>query len=355
MDLPGIFPDEFESNAESTKGPGPCLINDPGEVNDESYPHRTTQGAQRTPVARALSPEPPDPDIARAKTLAQAARSGKPSGHHRLGAPMVGCPDGDPRCQDGPRRAGAHVGMPPAHQRGGAANRRRPAALGSVAGRLPARRQPPAGPGPEPNSAVTRAGGRGPRCRPRHCQRIRQQYSEPPDRHQLQREPSHVPPRRRPANVRSSPLGKNTPGTSRPRTHLLPRRSVRHADNSTAAASTSSIRLTPAGRSRVTAKLPPYTTATLAPARSRQAARRTGQSASHPLCFRHRHHPHGIGDRELGDPAFRSRSAIGAGPRQCAHSRPICTGRVGGLIKVRGIRIWAFWARALGGARVRGC
>ena len=79
-----------------------------------------------------------------------------------------GCPDGDPRGQDGPPRAGVRVGMHPAHQRGGAANRSRSAALGSFAGRLPARRQPPAGPGPERNGAVTQAGGRGPRSRPRH-------------------------------------------------------------------------------------------------------------------------------------------------------------------------------------------
>src|SRR5262249_22170754 len=48
----------------------------------------------------------------------------------------------------------------PGNQRGGAADRGRPAALGSVAGRVPARRQPPAGPGPGRNGAVTRVGGR---------------------------------------------------------------------------------------------------------------------------------------------------------------------------------------------------
>ena len=103
---------------------------------------------------------------------------------------MAGCPDGDPRGHDGPPRAGAHVGMHPAHQRGGTANRSRSAALGSLAGRLPAHRQPPAGPGAERNGTVTRAGGRGPRSRPRHRQRIRQDHPQPPDRHQLHREPS---------------------------------------------------------------------------------------------------------------------------------------------------------------------
>ena len=109
----------------------------PGEVSNESYPHRTAEGPQRTPAAWALSPDRPDRDIVRAKALAQAARPGKAPGHDRPGqpAPMAGSPDGDPRGPDGPPRAGAHVGMPPAHQRGGAAHRSRPAALGSVAGR----------------------------------------------------------------------------------------------------------------------------------------------------------------------------------------------------------------------------
>ena len=65
----------------------------------------------------------------------------------------------DPCGQDGQRPAGVHVGMRPAHQWRGTANHSRPAALGSVAGRLPARWQPPVGPAPERNSAVTRAGG----------------------------------------------------------------------------------------------------------------------------------------------------------------------------------------------------
>ena len=44
VDMPGIFPGEFEANAESPEGPGPCPVNDPGEVSDESYPHRTAGG-----------------------------------------------------------------------------------------------------------------------------------------------------------------------------------------------------------------------------------------------------------------------------------------------------------------------
>jgi len=31
--------------------PGPCTINGLGEVSDEAYPHRTTEGPERTPVA----------------------------------------------------------------------------------------------------------------------------------------------------------------------------------------------------------------------------------------------------------------------------------------------------------------
>ena len=30
---------------------GPCMINGPGEVSDEAYPYRTTEGPERTPVA----------------------------------------------------------------------------------------------------------------------------------------------------------------------------------------------------------------------------------------------------------------------------------------------------------------
>ena len=50
------------------------------------------------------------------------------------------------------------MGMRPAHQRGGTINHSRPAALGSPAGRLPARWQRPAGPRPERNKPVTRLG-----------------------------------------------------------------------------------------------------------------------------------------------------------------------------------------------------
>ena len=165
------------------------------------------------PRARALSPDPPDPDIARAKG-ARADRAFRNGARDMMAwawqAPMAGCLDNDPRGPDGPPRAGAHVGMHLADQRGGAAHRRRSAALGSIAGRLPAHRQPPASPGPERNGAVTRAGGRGPRSRPQHRQRIRQDHPGPPDRHQLHREPSVMcSSRRRPANVRSSPAGKN--------------------------------------------------------------------------------------------------------------------------------------------------
>ena len=64
----------------------------------------------------------------------------------------------------------------------------RPAALGSVGGRLPARRQPPAGPGPKRNSSVTRAGGRRPRSRPRHRQRDPPSTSRAAGRHQRRRE-----------------------------------------------------------------------------------------------------------------------------------------------------------------------
>jgi len=44
------------------------------------------------------------------------------------------------------------------------------------------------------NGAVARYGGRGPRCRPRHRQRVRQEHPEPPDRHRPQREPSVICP-----------------------------------------------------------------------------------------------------------------------------------------------------------------
>ena len=167
----------------------------------------------RRPRARALSPDPHRPGHRPVQGRSRGPRvPERRPGHDGLGrrAPMAGCLDNDPRGPDGPPRAGAHVGMHLADQRGGAAHRSRSAALGSVAGRLPAHRQPPAGSGPERNRAVTRAGGRGPRSRPQHRQRIRQDHPEPPDRHPLHREPSVMcPPRRRPANVRSSPAGTN--------------------------------------------------------------------------------------------------------------------------------------------------
>ena len=127
-------------------------------------------------------------------------------------APMAGGPDGDPRGQDGPPRTGVHVGMHPAHQRGGAADRSRTAALGSVAGRVPARRQPSTAPRPERNGAVTPAGGRGPRSRPRHRQRVLPGHPGPPDRHQQRREPSRMcsAPRRSAKRPVLAPSGKNT-------------------------------------------------------------------------------------------------------------------------------------------------
>ena len=219
MDMPGIFPGEFEANAESAKRPGPCPINDPGEVSDESYPHRTTGGPERTPVARALPPGPPDPGIVRAtgaradRAVGKGARGMMAWAGRRLWLAV--------RTVIRAVRMAHHeqvyaVGMHLAYQRGGAADRRRSAALGPVAGRLPARRQPPAGPGPEPNGPVTRAGGRGPRSRPRHRQRILQEHPGPPDRHQPRREPSVICP---PAQVRQRPvlaIGEEHPGTPPP-------------------------------------------------------------------------------------------------------------------------------------------
>jgi hypothetical protein len=124
---------------------------------------------------------------------------------------MAGCLDGDPRGQDGPPRAGAHVGMHLADQRGGAAHRSRSAALGPVAGRLPAHRQPPASPGPERNGAVTQ--GR----RPRAKIAASAPAADPPGPSRATgpspaaaRTQLMCSSRRRPANVRSSPAGKNT-------------------------------------------------------------------------------------------------------------------------------------------------
>ena len=132
---------------------------------------RRPRARSEHPWPRALSADPPGPEHRPGQGRSRGPRvPGRRPGHDGLGrqAPMAGCPDGYPRGQDGPPRAGVRVGMHPAHQRGGAANRSRSVALGSFAGRFPARRQPPAGPGPERNGALTRAGGRGPRSRPRH-------------------------------------------------------------------------------------------------------------------------------------------------------------------------------------------
>jgi hypothetical protein len=91
------------------------------------------------PWPGALLPDPPDPDLVRAKgaradrAFRKAARDMMARAGRRLW--LAGWPDDDPRGQDGPPRAGVHVGMHPAHQRGGAARRGRPAALGSLAGR----------------------------------------------------------------------------------------------------------------------------------------------------------------------------------------------------------------------------
>jgi hypothetical protein len=82
----------------------------------------------------------------------------------------------------------------------------------------------PAGPGPERNGPVTRAGGRGPGSRPGHRERILQEHPGSPDRHQLRREPGVMrSPWRRPANVWSSPSGKNTRAHHRQPAHHLPR------------------------------------------------------------------------------------------------------------------------------------
>ena len=99
-----------------------------------------------------LPPDPPDRTSSGPRARADRAFRKRRPGNDRLGrqAPIAGCPDGDPRGHDGPPRADAHVGMPPAHQRGGRCSLQSAAALGSVAGRLPARREPPAGPGTRP-------------------------------------------------------------------------------------------------------------------------------------------------------------------------------------------------------------
>src|SRR4029077_7284363 len=89
---PGIFPDEFEANAESGEGPGPCPINDPGEVSDESYPHRETEGPG-TLAGPARPGHRPGPGRSRGPRVPE-----RRPGHDGLGgpAPMAGCLDGDP-------------------------------------------------------------------------------------------------------------------------------------------------------------------------------------------------------------------------------------------------------------------
>jgi hypothetical protein len=68
-----------------------------------------------------LSPGPPDPGIVRATGRSRRPRvPDRRPGNAGLGrpVPMGGGPDGDPRGRDGLPRAGVHVGMHPAHQRG---------------------------------------------------------------------------------------------------------------------------------------------------------------------------------------------------------------------------------------------
>ncbi len=117
----------------------------------------------RRPRVRVLSPDPPDPDIARAKGARadRAFRNGARDMMAWAGGRLWLAAWTMIRGQDGPPRAGVYVGMHLADQRGGAAHRSRPAALGSVAGRLPAHRQPPARSGLKRNGAVTRAGAAG--------------------------------------------------------------------------------------------------------------------------------------------------------------------------------------------------
>ena len=81
-------------------------------------------------------------------------------------APVAGCPDDDPRGQDGPPRAGLRVGMPPAHQRG----RRRSPQLGRCAGCRRWAVTASSAATCRPEARVKRdgnqAGGRGPRSQP---------------------------------------------------------------------------------------------------------------------------------------------------------------------------------------------
>ena len=149
------------------------------------------------PRARALSPDPPDSDIVRAKG-ARAGRAFRKGARdmiawagRRLWLAAWTVIRAVKMAHDEQVRMWECVlltsGAAPLTAAG-------PLRWVRVAGRLPARRQPPAGPGPERNGAVTRAGGRGPRSRPRRRPRIRQGHPEPPDRHQPRREPSVMSP-----------------------------------------------------------------------------------------------------------------------------------------------------------------
>ena len=80
MDMPGIFPGEFEANGESPDGSRPSLINDRGR-SVMNHIRIGRPGARSVhPWPGAPSPDPPDPDIARA-TDARADRAlRKPAG-----------------------------------------------------------------------------------------------------------------------------------------------------------------------------------------------------------------------------------------------------------------------------------
>src|SRR5690348_2173277 len=84
--------------------PGRAPISDPGEVSDESYPHRKTEGPG-TPAGPARPGHRPGPGRSRGPRVPE--RRPGPDGLCRPTA-MAGRLDGDPRGQDGPPRAGAH-------------------------------------------------------------------------------------------------------------------------------------------------------------------------------------------------------------------------------------------------------
>ena len=68
VDMPGIFPDEFEANdaPHHQKDPDRARSMTRG-VSDKSYPHQRPRARSERPWPRALSPDPPDPDIVRAR------------------------------------------------------------------------------------------------------------------------------------------------------------------------------------------------------------------------------------------------------------------------------------------------